>query len=286
MTTSSALGPLIASLNAFAPRGGIGLYAFIGVVALSFLSKKAVGSSEPKLRLWISTSCPYAARAWVTLLEKGIDCELKIVDLQKKTEEFNTLYASLNTDPTASSKVPILEDPDGTKLIESAVIAQYIEDKFPLAGTYCMPSSAKDKAIVRLFIETFGVLQSMPYKCITTTPASRDELLDSLRKAMKIVDKFLQQYGSKKGPFVFGTDFTFAEIMTGPFIQRLLPIASHFCNVDVLAECKTAGCTRLLAWIEATLARKSMITTKVPDDLLVASYEAAKARLSGMTARN
>ena len=148
-----------------------------------------------------------------------------------------------------------------------------------------MPSSAKDKAIVRLFIETFGVLQSMPYKCIATTPASRDELLDSLRKAMKIVDRFLLQYGTN-GPFVFGTDFTFAEIMTGPFIQRLLPIASHFCNVDVLAECKTTGCTRLLAWIEATLARKSMITAKVPDEVLVASYEAAKARLSSMTPRN
>jgi glutathione S-transferase len=286
MTTSSVIGPIITSLNSFAPRG-VGVYAFLGIVALSLLHKKAVGSPvEPQLRLWISKSCPYAARVWVTVLEKGIACDLKIIDLQNKPEEFNALYASLNVDPTASSKVPILEDPDGTKLIESAVIAQYIEDKFPLAGTYCMPSSAKDKAIVRLFIETFGVLQSMPYKCIATTPATRDELLESLRKAMKIVDKFLLQYGDKHGPFMFGTDFTFAEIMTGPFIQRLLPIASHFCNVDVLAECKTAGCARLLVWIEATLARKSMVTAKVPDDVLVASYEAAKARLSSMNQRN
>ena len=177
----------------------ISLYLFFGI--MSGIKAFATGTSVPppptsscptKLTLWISKSCPYAQRCYISILEKGIDTELKIVNLEQKTEEFNQLYASLNVDPMASSKVPILEDTDGTRLIESAVIAQYIEDKYPLSGTYLLPSSATDRAIQRLFVETFAnTLQTLPYKCIQTSPDKRNDLLEQLHSAVKILDKFL-----------------------------------------------------------------------------------------------
>jgi glutathione S-transferase len=264
-----------------------GVVLFIGAVVVSVLRKTIATStsssqSSPKLRLWTNKSCPYAARAWITLLEKGIECEFKTVDLQDKPADFNQLYSELNVDTTASSKVPILEDlTDGTKLIESAIIAQYIEDKYPSIGTGLMPPSPKEKAIIRLFTETFqGTLQMMPYKCLQTIPETRHELVSSLHKGMLIVDKFLMKYGKSNGPFLLGNDFTFAEVMTGPFIQRLLPVAAHFCKVNIFAECEAAGCFRLLAWMKAVLSRKSLLAAKIPDDALVAAYEAAKKRLA------
>jgi glutathione S-transferase len=262
---------------------GKGVLLFLSAVAVGVLRRAIASSTTPNLRLWISKSCPYAARAWITLLEKGIDCELKEVDLQAKPADFNQLYSEINVDPSASSKVPILEDlSDGTRLIESAVIAFYLEEKFQSCGTCLSPVSAKDKALVRLFSETFsGTLQMMPYKCIQTTPETKDEILGLLRKNIVIVDNFLKKYGKSDGPFLLGKDFTFAEVMTVPFIQRLLPVAAHFCQIDVLSECKTAGCTRLLAWMDAVQSRKSVLATKMADEAIVAAYEAARKRLAG-----
>lgn len=263
---------------------GNGFLLFLTAVAASVVRRSIASSSTaPNLRLWINKSCPYAARAWITLLEKGIDCELREVDLQAKPADFNKLYSEINVDSSASSKVPILEDfSDGTRLIESAVIAHYLEEKFQSCGTCLSPISAKDKALVRLFSETFqGTLQMMPYKCIQATPETKNELLESLRRNIVIVDTFLKKYGKNDGPFLLGKEFSFAEVMTGPFIQRLLPVAAHFCKFDVIAECRTAGCTRLIAWMEAVQSRKSVIATKMADEAIVAAYDAARKRLAG-----
>ena len=55
-----------------------------------------------------SDSCPFAAKAWLTLLEKGIKFQRHIIDLKDKPKYFSDLYASINPDPTARAKVPLL----------------------------------------------------------------------------------------------------------------------------------------------------------------------------------
>lgn len=79
---------------------------------------------------------------------------------------------------------------------------------------------------------------------------------------------------------MFGNDFTLAEVMTGPFVQRIVPIGKHFAGFDLMVECQTCGCDRLLLWLQATLNRKSLLTSKLPDDILIASYEKVKNRLT------
>ena len=55
-----------------------------------------------------SDSCPFAAKAWLTLLEKGIQFERHTIDLKNKPKYFSDLYASINPDPAARAKVPLL----------------------------------------------------------------------------------------------------------------------------------------------------------------------------------
>jgi glutathione S-transferase len=55
-----------------------------------------------------SDSCPFAAKAWLTLLEKGITFERQTIDLKNKPKYFSDLYASINPDPAARAKVPLL----------------------------------------------------------------------------------------------------------------------------------------------------------------------------------
>lgn len=55
-------------------------------------------------------------------------------------------YASLHPNPDATSKVPVLEDVDGTALFESLVVAYYLNEKYPEPAL--LPSDAAAKAKV------------------------------------------------------------------------------------------------------------------------------------------
>lgn len=53
------------------------------------------------------------------------------MDLNNKDAEFIKVYQGINPDPAASAKVPILIDEDGTQLIESQLIVDYLESRYP-----------------------------------------------------------------------------------------------------------------------------------------------------------
>ncbi len=55
-----------------------------------------------------SDRCPFAAKAWLTLVEKGLNFDRKTIDLKDKPKQFTDLYASINPDPAARAKVPLI----------------------------------------------------------------------------------------------------------------------------------------------------------------------------------
>ena len=66
-----------------------------------------------KIVLISNPICPFAERAWITLLEKNVDFEFKEVSLKKKEPFFTETYKkALGSDPTSDGKVPILVDGD------------------------------------------------------------------------------------------------------------------------------------------------------------------------------
>ena len=70
------------------------------------------------------------------------------MDLNNKSQEFQDLYASINPDPAASAKVPILIDGDA-KLIESAIVVEYLVDKYRGQGEELLPTDPAAAAKVR-----------------------------------------------------------------------------------------------------------------------------------------
>lgn len=86
---------------------------------------------------WFS---PYVFTAFVALKEKGVDFDVKIVDLAKgeqKTQAFA---------PTLTGRVPALEH-DGFWLAESSAIAEYVDEAFP--GPRLFPAATRDRARAR-----------------------------------------------------------------------------------------------------------------------------------------
>jgi len=90
------------------------------------------------LRLYSTTYCPYAWATRIMLREKGVSFEVTEVDLRNKPDDL------LQISP--KGQVPMLVDGD-LCLGESMVIAEYIEEKYPLPNM--LGEHAADRARVR-----------------------------------------------------------------------------------------------------------------------------------------
>jgi glutathione S-transferase len=86
--------------------------------------------------LWLCAGVP--ARATRPQTHKA-NTERKFFLLALQSKEFQELYASINPDPSAPAKVPILVDGD-VKIIESAIVCEYLASKYADQGEQLMPS--------------------------------------------------------------------------------------------------------------------------------------------------
>lgn len=226
----------------------------------------------------------------MALLEKGVEFEHKIVDLQNKPEDFVELYASLHPDPSARAKVPILEHctrdleeevlpptpstfPTASSLydvqvIESNVCAEYIAEAFPDQGHSLLPTRPPDKANMRLLGEiwqTSGMGSYFPILLAARDgdQARLDQELTKLKAGMVIMDRLLCQYGADpaKTPFFLESGFCLGEVCLAPFVQRLLVTVPHWVGVDVLDMAEEEGCRRLRRWMQALAERPSTVAS-------------------------
>jgi glutathione S-transferase len=93
------------------------------------------------LTLYDAVRCPYCARTRIVLAEKGIEYETVEVDLDDRPA---WIY-----EKNATGRVPVLEE--GTWLLpESAVIMEYLEERFPEPALLASDAAARARA--RLWI--------------------------------------------------------------------------------------------------------------------------------------
>src|SRR6185437_7046307 len=96
-----------------------------------------------RMKLYDAARCPYCARVRMALVHKSIDYEPVEIDLGNRP---GWLY-ELN----ASGKVPVLDD--GFVLAESAVIMEYLEERYPEHPL--LPDDPAERAGVRLHVFRF-----------------------------------------------------------------------------------------------------------------------------------
>jgi glutathione S-transferase len=103
------------------------------------------------VKLYDAARCPYCARVRIALAEKGIEYEPVEIDLRNRPD---WLY-ELN----ASGKVPVLDD--GFVLPESAVIMEYLDDRYP--EPRLLPGDARSRAVARKLVFRFDELLGDDY---------------------------------------------------------------------------------------------------------------------------
>jgi len=74
-------------------------------------------------RLYATLRSPFARKVRIALLEKELPFQLIEVDLSNRSADF--VAAS------PLGKVPVLVDEDGTRVFDSTVICEYLEDRYP-----------------------------------------------------------------------------------------------------------------------------------------------------------
>src|SRR6202163_1041171 len=91
--------------------------------------------------LYSGTTCPFSQRCRLVLFEKGMDFEVRDVDLFNKPEDISTM--------NPYGQVPILVERD-LILYESNIINEYIDERFP--HPQLMPADPVMRARARLIL--------------------------------------------------------------------------------------------------------------------------------------
>jgi glutathione S-transferase len=152
------------------------------------------------ITIYDADRCPYCARVRIVLAEKGLEYETVVIDLDDRPAwiyEKNPL-----------GRVPVLEE--GTfVLAESAVINEYLEDRFPEPALW--PADPAERALGRMVVFRFDEL-SRPYYALRRREEGAAERFDA---ALAELDGLLELRA-----FLTGRDFGLADVAYVPWILR------------------------------------------------------------------
>ena len=189
--------------------------------------------------LYSGTSCPFSQRCRIVLHEKGMDFEVKDVDLLDKSDEI----AAMNP----YGRVPILVERDLT-LYESNIINEYIDERFP--HPQLMPADPVMRARARLFLHNFeGDLFSHLGDIVHGAPKAAEKARATVRDNLtQIAPIFTKQ------KYMLGEEYSMLDVAIAPLLWRL----DHF-GIQLPKQA-----TPLLKYAERLFSRPAFIEALTP----------------------
>ncbi len=196
--------------------------------------------------LYSGTTCPFSQRCRLVLFEKGMDFEIRDVDLYNKPEDISIM--------NPYGQVPILVERD-LILYESNIINEYIDERFP--HPQLMPADPVMRARARLFLFNFERELFVHVQVLERRDASKD--------AQKLQDKARQQIRDRltqltpifiKNKHMLGEDFSMLDVAIAPLLWRL----DHY-GIEMP---KTAA--PLLRYAERIFSRPAYIEALTPSE--------------------
>jgi len=154
------------------------------------------------LTLYDAPRCPYCARVRIVLAEKGVPYETVVVDLSDRP-------AWLLEHNPPDGRVPVLEE-DGWVLPESAVVDEYLEERYPEPPL--LPVDPGERAAARLVVFRFDDL-GKPYYALRRGEAGAGGRVED---ALSGIDALL-----RVAPFLTGRAFGLADVSYVPWLLRL-----------------------------------------------------------------
>jgi glutathione S-transferase len=152
------------------------------------------------ITLYDAPRCPYCARVRIVLAEKGVAYDAVEIDLSNRP---GWLY-----DMNPVGKVPVLDE-DGWILPESAVINEYLNERFPEPALW--PDDPGERAAGRLLVFRFEDFSDPYYAFRRGEEGARERFEDELR----FLDALLAA-----APWLTGRAFGLADVAFLPWVLR------------------------------------------------------------------
>jgi stringent starvation protein A len=188
------------------------------------------------LTLYDAARCPYCARARIVLAEKGVEYETVEIDLADRPA---WIY-----EKNASGRVPVLEE--GTWVLpESAVIMEYLEERFPVPAL--LAADAVTRARARLWIFRHDDF-TKPYYALRR---GEDGAVERFHEQLVQLDAALSEH-----EWLGGAEYGLADIAYVPWMLR----ARDLLGVSLDAYPAVAGWLARLLERPAIAAEASIVT--------------------------
>ena len=156
--------------------------------------------------LYSGPTCPFSHRCRFVLFEKGMDFEIRDVDLFNKPEDISVM--------NPYGQVPILVERD-LILYESNIINEYIDERFP--HPQLMPADPVQRGRARLLLFNFERELFVHVEALEKQDAKK------IDKARVLVRDRLAQLAPvvTKNKFMLGEDFSMIDVALAPLLWRL-----------------------------------------------------------------
>ena len=159
--------------------------------------------------LYSGTTCPFSQRCRFVLFEKGMDFEVRDIDLYNKPEDISVM--------NPYGQVPILVERE-LILYESNIINEYIDERFP--HPQLMPADPTMRARTRLFLFNFerelfsqvAALEDRNEADSKTQEQARQKIRDGLAQIAPILTK---------NKYMLGEEFSMLDVAIAPLLWRL-----------------------------------------------------------------
>jgi len=196
--------------------------------------------------LYSGTTCPFSQRCRFVLFEKGMDFEIRDVDLYNKPEDISIM--------NPYGQVPILVERD-LILYESNIINEYIDERFP--HPQLMPADPVMRARARLFLFNFERELFVHVQQLERRDHSKDSSKLMERARQQIRDRLTQLTPIfVKNKFMLGEDFSMLDVAIAPLLWRL----DHY----AIEMPKTAA--PLMKYAERIFSRPAYIEALTPSE--------------------
>ena len=189
---------------------------------------------DAPLRFYSAWYCPFAQRAWMALLHKGLDFEYIEVDPYRKSTWWLNMSRNRAT-------VPVLVAPsDNTNgpstVIDSTRILEYLEDRVPEANPL-YPGDANARAELRFWGDHINE-RIVPYLYRLLGAHEAGEYRDDSQTALLEGLEELTDAMSPDGPHFSGVALTAVDILLLPFAYRIDVLLGHYRDFTLPASGK------------------------------------------------
>ncbi len=212
--------------------------------------------NKNEIEIISSSSCPFAQRTRMALIEKEIEFSLTEIDLDNKPDWFLKL--------SPYGKVPVIRNGDYV-VFESSIINEYIEEIFPQKPL--LPQNPEDRAAARVWID-FANVRFAPqiYKILLAQSGHLQS-----EHARKLTDALLmmEHQGLAKrssGPYWLGDNLSLVDLTFYPHLQRFCAL-QHYRNFDIPDDCE-----KLREWLSIMEESYCVQVTKLSKDKLIKSW--------------